>query len=186
MSDIEQASKIETLTGFYELVFPIFSDSRGFFRTWYSDTSINLLGIKFKAMQSNISRSKKGAVRGIHFSDPSYEQSKIITCIQGVIADVSVDLRKDSVSFGKHSEIILSAEAGNSAFISHGLGHAFEVLSEEATVVYLLSSEWNPKLEYQIYPLDSDLDIHWSTKEPIISDKDRNGQAFRDFNNLLK
>ena len=185
MSENEQGSKIETLTGFHELAFPIFNDPRGLFRTWYSDTSLNLLGVKFKAMQSNISRSKKGVVRGIHFSDQAYEQSKIITCIQGTIADISVDLRKDSVSFGKHSKIILSAEAGNSAYISHGLGHAFEVLSEEATIVYLLSSEWNPKLEYQIYPLDSELNIQWNSKEPIISDMDKHGKSFNDFKNLI-
>jgi len=185
MIDDNPSSEIETIAGFHELAFPIYSDSRGFFRTWYTDTSLNSLGMNFKTKQSNISKSKKGVIRGIHFSDSSYEQSKIITCIQGAIADVAVDLRRDSGSFGKHSKIVLSAEAGNSAFISHGLGHAFEVLSEEATIVYLLSSEWNPKLEYEICPLDSDLNIHWIAQAPIISEKDKQAQTFREFKNLI-
>ena len=185
MMEGKSSSEIETVAGFHELTFPIFSDSRGYFRSWYTDTSMHSLGINFKTMQSNISKSKKGVVRGIHFSDTSYEQSKIITCIQGSIADVAVDLRRGSESFGKHSKIVLSAEAGNSAFISHGLGHAFEALSEEATIVYLLSSEWNPALEYEICPLDADLNIHWSTEDPIISEKDRQAQTFRELKNLL-
>ena len=111
MIDDKPSSEIETIAGFHELAFPIFSDLRGFFRTWYTETSMNSLGINFKVMQSNISKSKKGVIRGIHFSDSSYEQSKIITCIQGAIADVAIDLRRDSSSFGKQSNIVLDGHS---------------------------------------------------------------------------
>jgi len=181
VNDREASYGLEDLKGFHQIEFPIFDDMRGWFRTWYSESAFASNGIDFIPVQSNLSKSKRGVIRGIHFSDESHEQSKIITCVQGTIVDVAVDLRRNSETFGDHSKIVLSAEKGNSAYISHGLGHAFEVLSEEATVVYLLSSEWNPKLEFGLNPLDGDLNIGWQTRQPIISSKDASAQSFNEF-----
>lgn len=172
MISSDSPKEVLSIAGFEEIQFPIFPDDRGFFRTWFSHTAVLNKGLNFIPKQSNISKSTKGVIRGIHFSDTTYEQSKIVTCISGEISDVAVDLRLDSELFGRHSKILLSAEKGNSAFVSHGLGHAFEVLTPEATIVYLLSSEWKPDLEYIVNPLDPDLDIRWVTDSPILSKKD--------------
>jgi dTDP-4-dehydrorhamnose 3,5-epimerase len=170
--------ELPSIQGFEEFAFPIFGDLRGHFRTWFSYSVLLQKGGNFIPKQSNISKSEKNVIRGIHFSDVSYEQSKVITCISGSIVDVSVDLRENSRTFGMHSKIYLSAEKGNSAFITHGLGHAFEVLTSEATIVYLLSSEWNPGLEYVINPLDPDLGICWETDRPILSERDASAPTF--------
>ena len=175
--------QLDSMIGFVEFEFPIFGDHRGYFRTWFSQSVVLGKGHHFIPMQSNISRSQKNVIRGIHFSDASYEQSKVITCISGSILDVAVDLRLSSETFGKHSKIELSAEKGNSAFVSHGLGHAFEVLSDEATIVYLLSSEWNPNLEYAINPLDPSLKIKWHTGSPLLSEKDSSAPSLAEYFN---
>lgn len=164
--------ELQSIHGFEEIEFPVFKDTRGYFRTWFSHSALKLKNNCFIPKQSNISQSNRNVIRGIHFSDTTYEQSKIITCVSGSIVDVSIDLRANSETFGMHSKIFLSAEKGNSAFITHGLGHAFEVLSTEATIVYLLSSEWNPKFEYVINPLDPYLGITWETKIPVLSERD--------------
>lgn len=184
MTENGVSKRIEVLRGFHEIRFPIFSDERGYFRTWYSDSSIKGLDKVFVCRQSNISYSHNGVVRGIHFGHPSYEQSKIVTCISGTIMDVAVDLRRDSETFGQHSSIEISAETGNSAYISHGLGHAFEVLSETATIVYLLSSEWNPQQEFELNPLDQQLGIQWKNKRPTVSDKDLAAPKFNEYFDL--
>ncbi len=170
--------ELPAIEGFEEFEFPVYEDLRGLFRTWFSYSILLKQGCEFIPKQSNISKSARGVIRGIHFSDASYEQSKVITCISGSIKDVAIDLRENSETFGLHAKKILSADKGNSAFIEHGLGHAFEVLSSEATIVYLLSSEWKPSLEYAINPLDPDLGIVWTTDTPVLSEKDASALTF--------
>lgn len=178
MKYLDSPYELDSIAGFEEFEFPVFGDPRGYFRTWFSHSVVLTTGRHFIPMQSNISNSRKNVIRGIHFSDISYEQSKVITCVSGSVLDVAVDLRESSETFGKHSKIELSATRGNSAFISHGLGHAFEVLTDEATIVYLLSSEWNPNLEYAINPLDPSLKINWNTDSPLLSEKDSSAPSF--------
>ena len=173
--------EVPSIQGFEEFEFPVFGDSRGYFRTWFSYSHLQSQGGNFTPKQSNISKSTRNVIRGIHFSDTAYEQSKVITCISGSIVDVSIDLRENSETFGMHAKINLSAEKGNSAFIAHGLGHAFEVLTPEATIVYLLSSEWNPSLEYVINPLDPDLGIRWETETPTLSERDASAPSLQNY-----
>jgi dTDP-4-dehydrorhamnose 3,5-epimerase len=176
------------ILGFSSFTLPILTDSRGEFRTWFAAQNIGTDLSNFTVMQSNISKSVKSVIRGIHFSDATYEQTKIITCVSGAIRDYAIDLRTQSKTFGVYDSVELSENNGRTAVLKHGLGHAFEVLSETATIVYLLSSQWNPSKEFTINPFDSELAISWLTQKPIVSDRDREGKSlkyFRKSGNLL-
>lgn len=177
--------KVQTkIFGFEEIHVPVHTDERGSFQQWFTQKSFG--GFKnFEPVQANTSVSKHGVIRGIHYSTVDIGQSKMVICVSGKIRDVAVDIRKDSETFGQYDVIELEENSGKVAWISAGLGHAFEVLSESATIVYILSSEYNPNFEKEINPLDVDLNINWVTKDPILSEKDRKAESFHDFTSRL-
>jgi len=177
--------KVQTkIFGFEEIHIPVHTDERGSFQQWFTQKSFG--GFKnFEPVQANTSVSKHGVIRGIHYSTVDIGQSKMVICVSGKIRDVAVDIRKSSTTFGHYDVIDLEENSGKVAFISAGLGHAFEVLSESATIVYLLSSLYNKDLEKEINPLDPALNINWFTENPILSDKDRKAESFNDFTSRL-
>ena len=171
------------INGFYEIQNPVYSDDRGSFQQWYTQYQDNeLLGF-FQPVQANTSTSKKGVIRGVHFSLSREGQSKMVICLEGKIRDVAIDLRPESSTYGEYDVVDLEAGSGKVSFIDIGLGHAFEVLSESATIVYLLSSVHSPFLEKEIDPLDKKIGIDWLTINPILSEKDKNAQSFEEYTN---
>jgi len=169
------------ISGFYEIDIPVHVDERGSFQQWFTKYMHEGSIGKFEPVQANTSTSKKGVIRGIHYSTVKEGQSKLVICINGKVRDVAVDIRKCSKTFGQHDYIELEAGSGKVVFIEEGLGHSFEVLSESATLVYLLSSVYSPFFEKEINPMDKDLNIDWVTKDPILSEKDRNAKSFKDY-----
>ena len=162
------------------------SDDRGEFREWFKGSEFeNSLGLKFEVAQGNFSRSKKGVIRGVHFSTAEKGQGKWITCIGGSIWDVLVDLRPTSPTFKKWVGINITADEGTCVFVPMGFGHAFVSLEEDSTVVYLLSSEYSPEEEFGINPFDSDLNIDWPTGDLILSQKDKSAPNLKDIMNKL-
>jgi dTDP-4-dehydrorhamnose 3,5-epimerase len=138
------------------------NDERGYFREWLKQSDIKeSLGFDFSIKQANFSMSKKGVVRGIHFSLAPQGQAKWVTCVSGSIVDVIVDIRPNSPTFKKAEYIKLRADSGKSLLIGEGLGHGFISLGENSGVSYLLSSEYNPKFEFGINPFDSQLCLDW-------------------------
>ena len=111
----------------------VFSDSRGFFLETYNEQRYKKAGINTTFIQDNISKSTYGVVRGLHFQLPPFAQAKLVQCIEGVVYDVAVDLRKDSPTFGKWHGVILTAGSHRQFFIPQGFAHGFSVLSETAT-----------------------------------------------------
>ena len=151
-----------------------FNDDRGLFYEWYRKSHIDkITGGDFSASQVNISYSKKGVIRGIHYSLSKQGQAKFVTCITGSIWDVIVDIRPKSPTFKKWIGVTLNSVTGDSLFISKGLGHAFISLEEMSIVSYVLSSEYDPDMEYEICPLDQDLKINWPIQSQLLSSKDR-------------
>jgi dTDP-4-dehydrorhamnose 3,5-epimerase len=156
-----------------------FTDERGSFREWVPNSALQeMFGANFETAQANYSVSKKGTIRGIHYSLAPVGQAKLVTCLSGAIYDVVVDLREDSATFKKWIGIELSAGNAKSVYIGPGLGHAFLAL-EEAGVSYLLSSPFNPASEYGINPFDSDLEITWPEGSYLLSDKDKNSPTLQ-------
>ena len=161
---------------------PIFFDERGSFREWFKyQGAIKHIIPEFQVVQSNVSISSKGVIRGIHFTQGSSGQSKWVTCLKGEILDVIVDLREHSPTFGNWIGISLAASTGKSVFIPSGLGHAFIALEEETIVSYSLSRVYDPKLEKGISPLDPELKIEWPLSNWVISEKDKRAPTLREF-----
>lgn len=159
---------------------PIHTDNRGFFREWFRSSDIaSSMGRKLEISQSNISMSNRGVLRGIHYSLAPQGQAKWITCIAGSIWDVAVDLRATSPTFGKWIGVTLTAESGNSLFISEGFGHGFISLEDNSVVSYLLTSPYSPSEEFEINPLDQELRIGWPLAERLMSQKDENAPTLR-------
>jgi dTDP-4-dehydrorhamnose 3,5-epimerase len=165
------------IVGVWLIEAPIYPDNRGLFREWFiDDLSENSEIPRFEVKQANTSISARGVIRGIHFSNSAFGQSKIVTCTSGSILDVVVDLRRGSDTFGKSITIDLNAQSGISIFISSGLGHGFQALEENTVVTYLLNRKYDPSTEFTINPLDKGLSINWRISSWIMSEKDKNGQ----------
>jgi len=167
------------ISGAWLVESPVWSDDRGFFREWFKkDQILNATGLDFDVAQANFSVSNKNVIRGIHYSLASEGQAKLITCVSGSIMDVVVDLRPDSSSFKTVEHIDLEQGDGKAVLVGKGLGHGFLSKVDNSGVAYLLSSSYAPDFEYDISPLDSELDIKWhltSTNEQnfTLSEKDR-------------
>jgi dTDP-4-dehydrorhamnose 3,5-epimerase len=160
---------------------PIHTDERGFFREWFkADEFEEAIGHSFKVRQANISSSKKGVIRGIHYSRAIGGQGKWVTCVTGAIWDVVVDIRPSSPTFRKWIALELNAERGDALYISEGLGHGFVALEDNSNIVYLLTSRYSPEDEFEIDPFDLDLKIEWPLKSLILSKKDSDAPALKE------
>jgi dTDP-4-dehydrorhamnose 3,5-epimerase len=152
----------------------IFADRRGSFLEWFAAAAIQAgAGRSLAVAQANCAVSRRGAIRGVHFSEVPPGQAKYVTCVSGAVLDVVVDLRVGSPGYGRWASVPLNAETRCGLFLEEGLGHAFITLSDEATVVYLCSTPYAPAREHGVHPLDPDLGIDWQYGgRPILSDKD--------------
>jgi dTDP-4-dehydrorhamnose 3,5-epimerase len=149
------------IDGCFVLVHKVFPDERGLFREWFKAEETKKLAPNFEVQQANLSISKRGVIRGIHYSVAPVGQSKLVSCAQGGITDVLVDLRKGSPTYLKVEYVQLSESSGSTVFIASGVGHGFVVETESAAVVYLTSSSYAPQFEKAICPTDPDLAINW-------------------------
>lgn len=149
------------IDGCFEIKHDTHSDERGLFREWFKAEETRKLAPNFEVQQANLSISKLGVIRGIHYSVSPAGQSKLVSCAQGGITDVLVDLRKGSPTYLKVEHVQLSESSGSTIFIASGVGHGFIVDTESAAVVYLTSSTYAPQFEKAICPTDPDLAIHW-------------------------
>lgn len=159
----------------------LFTDDRGFLYESYNLKTLNKI-VCVNFVQDNESKSKKGVIRGLHFQAPPFEQTKLVRCVSGKVLDVSVDLRKNSKTFGKYYAIEISSKNKKQVLIPKGFAHGFQVLSDEAIVHYKVDKFYNPSSESGIIWNDKDLLIKWNYEiEPILSKKDL---ELKFFNNL--
>jgi dTDP-4-dehydrorhamnose 3,5-epimerase len=168
--------KIET-TPFQDLVIitpTVLEDARGYFFEAYNQNILAQQGIDINFVQDNQSFSKRGTLRGLHYQNPPFAQTKLVRVLQGEIMDVVVDLRKESPTFGQHHTLILSADNKKQLLIPQGFAHGFSVLSETAVVLYKCDQFYNKASEGGIRFDDPALNIDWGIdlKTAIVSEKD--------------
>ncbi len=159
----------------------VFGDERGFFyesfnkRQWQEET-----GLDGEFVQSNHSRSLHGVLRGLHYQTEQ-AQGKLVRTVVGEVFDVAVDLRRQSLTFGRWVGEYLSAENKKSLWIPPGFGHGFVVLSEVAEFLYKTTEYYAPQHERCIIWNDPDIAIDWPlVEEPVLSAKDSAGKLLRD------
>ena len=159
----------------------IFLDDRGFFFESWNLNSFKKIGIEENFVQDNQSLSSKGVLRGLHFQNPPYSQSKLVRVIKGSVLDVAVDIRSNSPTYGLHYSVTLSEKNFKSFFIPKGFAHGFITLEDNTIFSYKCSEFYNKESEGSIAWNDKDLSIDWKIKNPIVSIKDSNSQYFKDF-----
>jgi dTDP-4-dehydrorhamnose 3,5-epimerase len=151
-------------------------DNRGFSQEIFKKKKIKSKEFIFYCSSS----SKKNVLRGLHLQTKN-SQAKYVTVLKGKIFDVSVDLRKNSKTFGKHFSIYLANKSYNSIYIPKGFAHGFYCLEKENIVLYALSNYRNKKSEKVIRWNDKDLKINWPVKKPLLSLKDKKNISFKEY-----
>jgi dTDP-4-dehydrorhamnose 3,5-epimerase len=172
-------------TGFNGLVVikpTIHVDPRGYFFESFNQQVLKMSGIDFNSVQDNESKSSKGVIRGLHYQLEPYGQAKLIRVIEGKIYDVALDLRKDSLTYGKWFGTELDSDKKDQFLIPIGFAHGFSVLSDIAIIQYKCSSVYYPQYERGISLMDPELDINWKlgSATPLISEKDLKQPLMKD------
>lgn len=152
-----------------------FGDERGFFLESYQKERYVAAGLTMEFVQDNLSRSRRGTLRGLHYQI-SHPQGKLISVSRGEVFDVAVDLRRSSPTFGRWFGTLLNDENHRQLFVPPGFAHGFCVTSESADFCYKCTDYYNPKDERTLLWNDSNLGIDWPVVETrILSAKDQNG-----------
>jgi dTDP-4-dehydrorhamnose 3,5-epimerase len=168
-----------TLPGALILEPQVFGDARGFFYERYNKASDHEAGITADFVQSNVSRSARGVLRGLHYQWPN-PQGTLVSVLEGEVYDVAVDIRRGSPSFGQSAGVMLTAENHRHFWVPEGFAHGFCVLSEFATFSYQCTALYDAKADAGIRWNDAELGIDWPLSEPLLSDKDRKTPFLKD------
>ena len=158
--------------GLLEIIPEVYHDNRGWFFEFYKSESFHKLDIKESFQQENISFSKKGVIRGLHFQLPPWQQAKLVSVLNGKVVDVVVDLRKGSTTFGKSYSCVLDSERHNLLMVPAGFAHGFAAL-EDSLFIYKSSNLYSRESESGIVWNDPDLNIQWPFTNPVLSEKDQ-------------
>lgn len=167
------------LEGLVVLEPKVFGDSRGFFLETWNARRYREAGIAADFVQDNLSLSRRGILRGLHFQNPA-PQGKLVMVLQGEVFDVAVDIRRSSPTFGRWHGMHLSAENKRQFFIPPGFAHGFVVLSESALFHYKCTELYSPQHEMAIRWDDPDIGIRWPLAAPQLSEKDAKALRLRD------
>lgn len=167
-------SIIDTLiTGLKVIERKPIGDHRGFLSRIFCADQLRAAGWKNPIVQINQTvTKKKGTVRGMHFQNAPYAEMKLVSCLQGEILDVAVDLRKNSPTFLQWHAEKLSQENCRALLIPEGFAHGFQTLSDDCELIYLHSAPYFREAEAGIRPNDPALDISWPLDIYEISTRD--------------
>lgn len=165
-----------------KLISPFYiEDERGGFLKNFEKDIFTRWGLDADIYETFETISKRNVIRGLHFQTQN-PQIKIVRAICGTIRDVIVDLRKDSPTFGRYLDVMLSDENHYSLWVPKGFAHGFEVLSEKSIVSYTCIGKYLKEYDTGIRWDDKDLNIQWETDNPIVSKKDSKLMSLVEFN----
>ncbi len=167
--------------GLYVVKAKVFKDERGYFLETYNKEQYNKKGIDVNFLQDNLSLSNKNVLRGLHLQNPPFAQGKLVRVLRGAVLDVVVDIRKDSLTYGKHYKLELSESNHLALWIPAGFAHGFHTLEDNTLFSYKCTNVYNKESEDAILWNDPELGIDWQAVNPIISDKDLKAKLFKDF-----
>ena len=149
----------------------VFGDDRGFFfETWNADR-YGEHGLPTKFVQSNVSSSTRGVLRGLHYQWPN-PQGKLVSVLEGEVYDVAVDIRRGSPTFGRWTAVMLTAENKRHFWIPEGFAHGFAVVSERAVFTYQCTAAYDAAADAGVRWNDAAIGIDWPLAVPTLSEKD--------------
>jgi dTDP-4-dehydrorhamnose 3,5-epimerase len=149
----------------------VFGDERGFFYETWNAERFGEHGLPTKFVQSNVSSSSRGVLRGLHYQWPN-PQGKFVSVLEGEVYDVAVDIRRGSPTFGQWEAVILSAENKRQFWIPEGFAHGFAVVSERALFSYLCTAGYDKAADAGVRWNDPAIGIDWPVANPLLSAKD--------------
>ncbi len=162
------------LSGLFVAQRQVLADSRGKFSRMYCLDELRQVGFERNITQINYScTSSKGTIRGLHFQYPPHAEAKIVSCLQGEVFDVAVDLRQDSPTFLQWHGEILSADNDKSLCIPEGFAHGFQTLTDNCELLYLHTSPYQPDFEGGLNIQDPQVSIDWPLPIMELSQRDR-------------
>ena len=160
----------------------VYKDSRGyFFESFNSKLFKEKTNIDLTFVQDNQSCSQKNVLRGLHFQNPPFDQGKLVSVTKGSVLDVAVDIRKNSSTYGQHFKAVLSDKNHQMMYLPPGMAHGFLTLEDNTVFTYKCTNYYNKKSEGSLLWNDTDLNIDWSVIDPILSEKDEQGENFCSF-----
>ena len=157
----------------------VFGDTRGFFMELWNQQRYREHGLGADFVQDNLSLSRKGTLRGLHFQNPN-PQGKLVEILDGEVFDAVVDLRRSSPTFGRWHGLILSGENKLQFYVPPGFAHGFVVRSDSALFHYKCTTFYSPKDEQTLRWDDPEVGVQWPLNDPLLSAKDAKGMRLRD------
>jgi dTDP-4-dehydrorhamnose 3,5-epimerase len=167
----------------------IIGDARGFFLETFQQDRYADAGLSRAFVQDNLSRSTRGALRGLHFQNPN-PQGKLVTVLRGAVRDIAVDVRVGSPTFGRHVAVDLDEDNRRQFFVPRGFAHGFVVRSESADFFYKCDALYSPADEKVLRWDEPSLGIDWGIADlgiaaPILSARDQKGQTLAELADVL-
>lgn len=167
------------LKGAFVLEIEKLEDSRGFFSRAFCQKEFEKHGLNPGVVQTNVSYNrKKGTLRGMHYQASPYGEAKLVRCTKGLIYDVVIDLRADSVTYRQWIGVELSGDNHRILYVPENFAHGFQTLADETEVTYQVSQFYTPGYERGVRYDDPVFGINWPLTVSIISEKDKNWQNF--------
>lgn len=171
---------IETsLPGVLVLEPKVFGDERGFFMETWNQRRYEEAGLPGRFVQDNLSFSRRGVLRGLHFQNPD-QQGKLVYVLSGEVFDVAVDIRQGSPTFGQWEAVVLSSENKRQFWIPEGFAHGFLVTSDTALFAYKCTAPYNAEADGSVLWNDPEIGIEWPVEAPALSEKDRDAPRLAD------
>lgn len=157
----------------------VHGDERGFFMELWNAARFREAGLPERFVQSNLSRSGAGVIRGLHFQYPN-PQGKLVAVLEGRIFDVAVDIRHDSPTFRRWVGVELSAKNHRQLYVPEGFAHGFCVLGDGAMISYLCTALYDAETDAAVAWDDPDIGIEWPREPSQLSRRDRGAPRLRD------
>jgi dTDP-4-dehydrorhamnose 3,5-epimerase len=149
----------------------VWADDRGCFLETWNESRYRVLGIERAFVQDNVSVSRRGVIRGLHYQDPN-PQGKLVSVLHGAAFDVAVDVRPGSPTFGEWTGVEISAANRWQLWIPPGLAHGFQALEDGTVFCYKCDELYSPADERCLRWDDPAIGIEWPLADGIVSPRD--------------
>lgn len=170
-----------SIAGLMIIIPDVFSDERGFFMESFQERRYQeILGGDIHFVQDNLSFSKKGVLRGLHYQAPPFAQGKLVSVLRGRVRDVAVDIRHGSPTFGQYVSVELSADNHQQLWIPPGFAHGFVALEDDTIFAYKCTNVYSREHDRGVLWNDPVIGIDWGVAEPIVSEKDKQHPLLKD------
>ncbi|HVW27486.1 MAG TPA: dTDP-4-dehydrorhamnose 3,5-epimerase [Polyangiaceae bacterium] len=147
-------------------------DERGFFAETYSAKVLETNGFRATFLQDNLSSSRKGVLRGLHYQLEPHGMGKLVRVLSGAAFDVAVDIRRGSPTFGKWVARTLTLENREALWIPPGFAHGFLALEDSTTLLYKCTTTHTPEAERAMNYADPAIGIEWPIRPTLVAAKD--------------